>query len=301
MSCQGNRPPRRARVWLATFAVVALGALGFVPSALAVPANFWGVVPQTPPSVEQLQRLKAGGVDSMRVPISWSSVQPVRGGAWDWSDADTLIGVAAAARLNVLPFLSSAPSWAVPTDRRFGSSAFLPVRSGKQRSGWKRFVTEAILRYGPRGTFWSENPSLPRKPIRIWQIWNEPNFKYFVGRPDPAEYGKLVTLSSAAIKSVDPGAQVILGGLQPRSVRVDGPGGEAGQEQDGGDPAVDTAGELGDVAIERRPAIRREHRDPDGRAVHGRPREYTAPRRLRAGSSPSGDVVRPCRPWRPAW
>ena len=48
---------------------------------------------------------------------------------------------------------------------------------------------------------------MPKRPIRTWQIWNEPNFKYFVAKPNPAEYGKLVKLSSAALEGVDPGAQ----------------------------------------------------------------------------------------------
>ncbi len=78
---------------------------------------------------------------------------------------------------------------------------FLPVRNGKQRGGWKRFLTRAVRRYGPRGSFWAENPQLPKRPIRNWQIWNEANFKYFVVRPNPAEYGKLVKLSYAAIKA----------------------------------------------------------------------------------------------------
>jgi polysaccharide biosynthesis protein PslG len=217
---QRIRPLRRARLWLAAFAIAALSAMGTASSALALPSDFWGVVPQGPQSVETLQRLKAGGVDSIRVPISWASVQPVRGGLWDWSDADAFFAAAAAARLNVLPFLSTAPSWAVPVDRRFGSSEFLPVRSAKQRSGWKQFVTQAVLRYGPQGTFWSENPTLPRKPIRTWQIWNEPNFKYFIARPNPAEYGKLVQLSAAAIKATDPGAQIVLGGLFSRPIEA---------------------------------------------------------------------------------
>ena len=57
---------------------------------------------------------------------------------------------------------------------------------------------------------------MPKRPIRTWQIWNEENFKYFVARPNPAEYGKLVKLSYAAIKGVDPGAKMILGGLFAR-------------------------------------------------------------------------------------
>lgn len=214
------RPLRRARLWPAAFAIAALGALAAAPSAFAVPANFWGVVPQGSPSVEQLQRLKAGGVDSIRVPISWGSVQSVRGGLYNWSDADSFFAAAAAARLDIFPFLSTVPTWVVPVDRRFGSPAFLPVRSGKQRSGWTRFVKQAVFRYGPGGAFWSENPGLPRKPVQAWQVWNEPNFKYFVARPNPAEYGQLVKLSSAAIKAADPTAEVILGGLFARPIEA---------------------------------------------------------------------------------
>ncbi len=212
-------PPRRARL-LVAFAAAALALLSFASSAAALPANFWGVVPQVPPSVETLQRLKRGGVDSIRVPISWGSVQPNGPGEWNWSDADTLIEAAASARLEVLPFLSSAPSWAVPVDRRVGSSEFLPVRNGKQRSGWQRFVAEAIHRYGPRGAFWREHPLLPARPIHTWQVWNEPNFKYFVARPNPAEYGKLVNLTYAAAKSADPSAKLILGGLFARPIEA---------------------------------------------------------------------------------
>jgi Glycosyl hydrolase catalytic core len=213
-------PPRRARLWLAAFAIAAFGMLAAAPAALAVPGKFWGVVPQTTPSAEQLQRLKAGGVDSIRVPISWGSVQLVRDGIFDWSSSDAYVAAAVAAGIEPFPFLSTAPSWAVPVDRRFGSPAFLPVRSGKQRSGWKAFVKGAVLRYGPNGSFWAENPGLPKRPIRAWQIWNEPNFKYFVARPNPAEYGKLVQLSSATIKAADPGAKVVLAGLFARPIEA---------------------------------------------------------------------------------
>ncbi|HEX6687659.1 MAG TPA: hypothetical protein VF085_03215 [Solirubrobacterales bacterium] len=201
-------------------AVAALGVLTVVPSAFAVPANFWGVVPQAAPNAEELQRLKRGGVDSIRIPISWASIQPTRHGVYNWAGTDSFVAAAVAARIEVFPFLSTAPSWAVPVDRRFSSPAFLPVRTGTQRSGWTQFVKQAVLRYGPGGSFWAENPGLPQKPLRAWQIWNEPNFKYFVGRPNPAEYGKLVKLSSTAIRSVDPSAQVVLGGLFARPIEA---------------------------------------------------------------------------------
>jgi hypothetical protein len=101
-------------------------------------------------------------------------------------------------------------------NHRYGSPQNLPVRTAVQRSGWTTFVSEAVARYGPTGTFWAQHPAVPRDPIGTWQIWNEPNFMYFVAKPNPVEYGKLVSLSYSVLKGVDPGAQVILGGLFSR-------------------------------------------------------------------------------------
>lgn len=207
-----------ARAWPAA-AVLALLVLGvFASGAQAVPATFWGVVPQQIPSDEQFQTLERGGVDSMRVHIEWGSVQPSRGAPLDWSGADATVRKAANTGIEVLPFLTGAPDWAVPhifvpgTGKTSKAPARLPA-SGAAAGAWVAFVKGAVARYGPNGTFWAENPIVPKRPIRTWQIWNEENFKYFVAKPNPAEYGKLVKLSSNALKSVDPGAKAILGGM----------------------------------------------------------------------------------------
>jgi polysaccharide biosynthesis protein PslG len=206
----------KRRAWVAALAVAAISLGAFASTAAALPANFWGVVPQATPSPEQFQRLKRGGVESIRLPVAWSAVQPVAGGPFIWSGVDAMVRNAASSNLNLLPFLAGAPKWAVPVDRRYGSPKTLPVTNGRQISGWRNFVTQAVLRYGPGGSFWAENPAVPPHPVRTWQIWNEENFEYFVARPNPAQYGKLVTLSSTAIKAVDPGAKTILGGMFAR-------------------------------------------------------------------------------------
>lgn len=200
-------------------ATLALAAtFAFASTALAVPARFWGVVPQATPSFEQLQRLKRGGVDSVRIPIGWESAQPTRNGPFDWADADSRIEEITRAGIEVLPFLSGAPIWAVPQAWVPGSHhsvkavSHLPA-TGSAAKGWSAFARAAAERYGPGGAFWAARPTLPQRPIRTWQIWNEENFKYFVTRPNPAEYGKLVKLSSTAIKGVDGGAQIVLGGM----------------------------------------------------------------------------------------
>jgi len=186
-----------------------------------VPANFWGVVPQAPPTAEEFQRLKLGGVDSIRVPISWDAVQATKGAPFDWSGPDAEIAGSVKAGLEILPFVYGAPPWAVPSafvpGTRRGASAplNLPI-SGTAKSAWATLLKAAIARYGPNGNFWAENPSLPVRPLRTWQIWNEENFKYFVARPNPIEYGTLVKNSYAVIKAADPSARVILGGMFAR-------------------------------------------------------------------------------------
>jgi hypothetical protein len=189
-------------------------------AAQALPAGFWGVVPQSTLTAEQFQRLSRGGVESIRIPIGWGSVQPTQNSQFDWSGFDHQIEEAAKAGIKVLPFLSGAPEWAVPMKVVPGAGglaapAHLPV-SGIGRTGWASFLTAAVARYGPGGSFWAEHPGVPPRPIRAWQIWNEPNFKYFIAKPNPAEYGKLVKISYTALRAADPGAQVVLAGLFAR-------------------------------------------------------------------------------------
>jgi hypothetical protein len=201
----------------ATTIALAAGA----PAAQALPGKFWGVVPQATPTLEQLQRLKRGGVDSMRIAIPWSSVQPARNGIMDWSGVDRQLEAAVLAGIEVLPDLSGVPSWAVPTIVVPGTGGNVKAprnlpAGGAAARGWSSFVGAAVTRYGPGGSFWLEHPALPQRPIRTWQIWNEENFEYFVARPNPGEYGKLVKLSFNAARSVDGGAKIVLGGLFAR-------------------------------------------------------------------------------------
>ncbi len=206
------------RAFTAALAIALAGLTALAASASALPVRFWGVVPQAAPSEEQVQRLQRGGVRTMRVAFDWGGLQgggrtvPVA-----WGGIDAIVEHAARNNIEVLPFLTGAPHWAVPSvavpgDRKAKAPAHLPA-AGASSTAWSKFVKEAVARYGSTGSFWAANPSVPKKPIRVWQIWNEPNFKYFVARPNPAEYGRLVKLSATAIKSVDPRGEVLLAGL----------------------------------------------------------------------------------------
>jgi polysaccharide biosynthesis protein PslG len=213
------------RAWTAAVAVAA-GMAIFAAGAQALPGGFWGAVPQSNLSSDQYQRLGDGGVESIRIPVGWGSVQPTKNGPFVWGSFDAQVEEAARAGIKVLPFLSGAPEWAVRSKKVPGAGgleapAHLPV-NGAARGGWIAFLTAAVARYGPRGSFWSQHPGVPKRAIRFWQIWNEPNFKYFVARPNPGEYGKLVKISYTALKAADPGARLVLAGLfsRPKGART---------------------------------------------------------------------------------
>ena len=206
--------------------VLTLFALGLVPAAAsaALPTDFWGIVANEAPEPGQAQTLKQGGVESLRVPINWSAVQPSPGAEPDWSSVDPFVRSATEAGISILPFFIGPPSWAIAYEGVGGARApvSLPVQTAAQRSAWRELLRLAVFRYGPGGSFWSENPLLPAKPIRIWQIWNEENYKYFAARPSPSQYGKLVVESFRDLRSADPSARMVLGGLfiQPKGGNV---------------------------------------------------------------------------------
>ncbi len=217
---------------LTAFAVALVVLAAIASSAAALPAKFWGVVPQAILSQEQFKTLETGGVQSMRLPLTWAATQPTKGGPYEWAGFDEQVEHAAKVGIEILPFVVSPPTWAVPVANIPGGggakvTSRLPA-TGTAATGWSNFLKAAVARYGPGGKFWTEHPLVTETPINDWQIWNEPNFKYFVAHPNPTEYGKLVKLSAKAIRSVDPTAQVILAGMfsQPAGGRHAYPSGK---------------------------------------------------------------------------
>ena len=187
-----------------------LAAAGTADARL--PRDFFGIVPQGPVGAADTNRMRHGGVDSIRVPVAWGAVQPTPEPAYNWSGLDELVATAARSRIEVFPFLYGTPRWLA------GRASNLPVANGRQRRAWSAFLQAAVERYGTRGEFWLEHwrgsgDFVPRHPIRRWQIWNEENFFYFTTPVSPARYARLLKISRRAIKQADRRAEVILGGL----------------------------------------------------------------------------------------
>jgi polysaccharide biosynthesis protein PslG len=76
------------------------------------------------------------------------------------------------------------------------------------------FGAKLAARYGTNGSFWAQNPQLPKHPITAWQIWNEPNIPvYWQPGPNPARYVQMLQLASQKIKAVEPNAEIVTAGI----------------------------------------------------------------------------------------
>ena len=209
---------RRLPVLLLLAAVVmalfAGAQAGSAKPPLSAPKGFFGIGPQATLTDKDAEYMKAGGIESVRWPLSWAGIQPTAKGGYHWESFDQVVAVTAKQGLTVLPFFYGTPRWAAHKETT------LPI-SGRASKAWTAFLAAAVKRYGPGGEFWSLHaPGVQYQtviskplPIRSWQVWNEANFFYFAYPVSPQRYAKLLKISSPAIKRVDPGAKVILTGL----------------------------------------------------------------------------------------
>ncbi len=207
---------------LATAAAIA----GAEPAMASSDPGFYGVYYQPQANQAKDVRMMAqANIRRARTVLRWATVEP-RQGSFDWSEYDERIGDMAAHGIKVLPILYGSPAWAE------GAGTKPPLSSDASRQGWENFVRAAVKRYGPGGRYWTtsylvQHPGKAPEPITDWQVWNEENLQHYFStdrnRHGPAtdkdkrrrirKYAELLRLTHGAIKSVDPSASVVLGGL----------------------------------------------------------------------------------------
>ena len=139
--------------------------------------------------------------------IGWDIVEPTRGDR-NWArlqgfEEDLLNAVQAG--LEPVVILGGTPSWAVKTGFRCG------VINEDLLSEFASFASQVVARY-----------SAPPYNIHYWELYNEPDVNGLLGCwGDPLDnqyfgggaYGRMLIKVYPAIKSVNPSAQVLIGGL----------------------------------------------------------------------------------------
>jgi Glycosyl hydrolase family 53 len=178
----------------------------------------------------QLGRMASVGVGRLRVAFDWNEAQPYRtwkdvpvarradfaqgpgGVPTDFSATDRIVQEAAHHHLSVLPVVIYPPSW----DASRRGRHVQPVHDAP----YGAYLKALVHRYGPSGMFWAAHRALPRVPITMWQVWNEPDLPYFWGTPNFARsYVALLRVAHRAIKQSDPKAKVVLASLTGESWR----------------------------------------------------------------------------------
>ena len=220
-------------------ALAAIGMLAAGSAHAAVPAGFYGVSPQKQLGAADVDRMGRAKVGTLRFEIPWGHIDPSpAAGDNNWAATDALVADAARNGIELLPFFYSTPAWvAKGLDRQRCSDTkcfpFAP-RSRAALTAWQTFVADAAARYGPNGEFWAQNPQLPDDPIRAWQIWNEQNSpSFYRPKPKPKAFAKLLDASSRGIKSVDRGAEIILGVCSGRPLAAASRGSRPGSSSSG--------------------------------------------------------------------
>jgi hypothetical protein len=146
----------------------------------------------------QLARMRSIGIKAIRLDANWDWVQFGGPQSFDWTQLDSEVHAARAAKMSVDLVIDGCPPWAAPPGVT-PNTATRPA-SAQQFAGWARDV---VTRYAPLG-------------VKDYEIWNEPNdTKFWWPKPNPVFYTKMLKDSYRAIKGVDRSAFVIAGGLAP--------------------------------------------------------------------------------------
>jgi len=217
-------PRRRAFIVLVPLAVIALACAPEASRASPSTAGLAGVNLNGPILAvsdavlrSEFKRMSAAGVRRIRLPVNWEFVQPVegRGPILHWLDRIALL--AARSKIDLLPFVCGAPTWAAAPAtlcRRCGSNLLVSAHQPRDPARYAQFVASLVARYGPGGSLWKASKKLPARPVKAWQVWNEPDLaSYWPTDGWASEYADLLRLTFKAIRAVDPSATVVLAGL----------------------------------------------------------------------------------------
>jgi hypothetical protein len=204
--------PPVVRALLAVAALTLALALPATASA-APPPGFVGMTAddlfgkQGPYRDKALAQQQAARVQLLRVTFNWS-VMEFAPGSFDLSWYDRYVLDAAKHNIAFLPVLFNAPDF---YERKPGTRFAYQPRDNADMARWAMMLVD---RYGPNGTLWQANPGVTPRPIKSWQIWNEPNLKqYWYPRPNAQQYQSMLRTVGAAIKSRDPNAEIVTAGL----------------------------------------------------------------------------------------
>jgi Beta-galactosidase len=187
---------------------------GFFGTVLPPEMTYSGYVSES--SLDQQMALMArSGVETARVTLGWDDVEPARG-VFDFRVLDRNVAAAARHGIQVLVNVTATPGWNSPRPTDPFSWRLPP----KDPNAMATTMKALVARYGPKGSLWAQNPSLPRVPVRQWQIWNEQTAPWhWQARRWAQGYVRVLKAAYRGVHSSDRGAKVVAGSLVAATAR----------------------------------------------------------------------------------
>jgi hypothetical protein len=156
--------------------------------------DLWDPFPAMP-------HLKELGIRKVRLQSGWARTEKEKG-KYDFEWLDKV--VAALGEIGVTPWISLSygnPLYAAPEEgeQDYTGQKMFPMRSEAGKAAWAAYVTAIVKRYG--------------NVVREWEIWNEPDVKFFLKIPAGSswakEYAQFLKFTSGIVRAAQPDAVVI--------------------------------------------------------------------------------------------
>jgi hypothetical protein len=161
----------------------------------------------------QFAAIAGAGITTVRAGVVWNEVQGCRpgtrgcAGTFDWRRHDDWMVALAQAGLTADLQLGWSADWA---SSWMGNQFARPAHTDE----FVAYARAVAARYGRNGDFWKAHSELPYRPVTLFEVWNEENEAAWWGpHPEPAAYADLYLATRHALKQLDPGVTVIVGGL----------------------------------------------------------------------------------------
>jgi len=152
---------------------------------------------------EQISLFKNTGATAVRQRMRWDEIETTQG-LFDWAQMDAVIDGFLSAGIDPLVDLRDTPAWAADPACTAEEVSTCPPNL----DAWGNFVSSAVARYSGR--------------VVNWEVWNEPsNVGMWAGTVQ--DYYWLLQRASTEIRSADPAARIVIGGMTHSSVLNQGP------------------------------------------------------------------------------
>lgn len=141
------------------------------------------------------RKMRELGIHRVRRDFRWSEIEPVQG-TFVFDDQERLVTEAQAAGVDVLASLLYGNLWATATPNH--DEFYPPDDPGT----FARYAAQTVAHFRGR--------------VNSWEVWNEPNAGFRFWRPslrgDSRAYGRLLSDTVAAVRTLDPAVRVAFGG-----------------------------------------------------------------------------------------